>query len=72
MLPAQGQWKFGAMDGIGVRVYSNGTVGAGRWQNGTLTENLPLRQCAAAVEAATQAAAAARQSQVLIKLLHAR
>ena len=59
----QGQWRGGCMAGVGVRVFSNGTVAAGRWENGKITEKLPLRQCAATVEAASQAAAAARQSQ---------
>ena len=60
----QGQWLLGAMDGLGIRVFSSGRVNGGLWRAGRLVEHLPLPRCAATVKAATQAATAASAYEV--------
>lgn len=61
---AQGEWRDGAMEGLGVRVYKSGRLAAGRWARGALAEELAPAACAAAVQAADRAAQAARRVKV--------
>lgn len=61
---AQGEWRGGAMDGVGVRVYKSGKLSSGRWAGGALAEVLPLEAAAPAVSCADRAAAAARRAKV--------
>ena len=55
----QGQWLNGVMDGLGVRVRSNGRVQSGLWRDGRLVHEVPLSRCSATVHAASDAAKAA-------------
>jgi hypothetical protein len=57
----EGEWCAGEREGAGARLMRNGALKAGRWRKGGLDRQLEPRECAPAVRAAQQAAAAARR-----------